>query len=66
LRRRLGKGVQVGGGVLVKPQGTRQRIEHLSGRVLIAPLFETDVVVGTDSGEHRHLLAPQTGRAPPP
>ena len=31
--------------------------------MLIAALLETDVVVGTDAGEHRYLLAPQARRA---
>jgi NAD(P)-dependent dehydrogenase (short-subunit alcohol dehydrogenase family) len=53
----------VGGGVLVQLQGSREGVEHLRGGMLVTALLETDVVVGADAGEHRYLLAPQSGRA---
>ena len=66
LGRRLCETVQVGGGILIELKGSRQCVEHLRGGMLIAALLETDVVVSAHAGQHRHLLAPQTGRAAPP
>ncbi len=56
----------MGGGVLVQLQDAREGIEHLRGGMLITALLETDVVVGADAGEHRHLFASQAGRPAAP
>src|SRR6202042_534921 len=38
-------------------------LDHTLRRMLVAPLLEPHVVVGADAGEHRHLLAAQSGDA---
>ena len=55
--------VQVRGRVLVELQHAGERVEHLLGRVPVAPLLEAHVVVRGDAGEHRQLLAAQAGHA---
>ena len=56
--------MQMGSGVVVELQGSRQRIEDLLGGMLVAPLLEAHVVVAADAGQHRDLLAAQAGNAP--
>jgi hypothetical protein len=56
--------VQVGGGVLVEPEGPGQRVQHLRRRAAVAALLEPGVVLGADSREHGQLVAPQAGHAP--
>jgi len=43
----------------VEPQRTRQRIEHLRRRVLVAALLEPQVVVRADAGQQCDLLTAQ-------
>src|ERR1700730_10974808 len=50
-------------GVVVEPEGSRERVEDLLGGMLVAPLLETHVVVAADAGQHRHFLAAQPAYA---
>ena len=56
--------MQMGGGFVVEPQRPRERVDHLGRGVVIAALFQAQVVVRADAGEHRQLLAPQARNAP--
>lgn len=47
----------------VEAQDARKRDEHLRGRVLVAPAFQSQVVVGADAGQRGDFLAPQSGDA---
>jgi hypothetical protein len=51
--------------VVVELQRPAERLDHLLGGVLVEPLLEPHVVVGAHPGQHRHLLAAQTGDAAP-
>jgi hypothetical protein len=57
---------QVGGGVLIELQRPRDGQQHLLGGVLVAALLEPHVIVGTDPGEERDLLAAQARNPPVP
>src|SRR6185437_9511904 len=63
-RRWPGQAVQVRGRLGVESQRVGQRVEDLRGRMLVAPLLKSQVVVRADAREQRKLLAAQT-RHPP-
>lgn len=48
------------GSLRIQFQRLRHGLEHLRGRAVFAPLFQPDVVVGTDSGEQRDFLSAQS------
>lgn len=49
------------GRALIELQDPGDRCQHLGRRMAVAPLFEPQVVVRTDAGQHRHFFAPQAG-----
>ena len=48
---------------VVELEHSRQRTEHLGGRMPVLPAFEAHVVVGAEPREHRQLLPPEPGDA---
>ena len=57
---------QVGGAGVVESQRPGQGLDDLAGGVAVPALLQAQVVVGADAGEHRQLLAPQSGGAAHP
>jgi hypothetical protein len=55
--RRVGESVQVLGGVGVELQHRGQRVQHLRGRMVVAALFQSQVVVAADAREQCQFLA---------
>jgi short chain dehydrogenase len=53
--------VQIGRGVAVELQGSRERVEDLRGWMLVESLLQAHVVVAADAGQHRDFLAAQPG-----
>lgn len=60
-----GELVQVVAGGFVKTEGPGQCVEHLGGRVLVASLFQADVVVAADSRQEREFFAAQPSDTTP-
>lgn len=58
-RVRGGERDEVVGLDIVQSQHAREGLEHLPGRVVVAPPLEPEIVVGADAREHRHLLPAQ-------
>ena len=50
--------------VFIELQCAGESIKDLSGRTLVLALFESEVVVRADAGEHRKLLSTQSGHSP--
>jgi len=64
--RRAGESVQVRGGVGVQLQHRGQRVEHLRGRMVVAALFQPQVIVAADAREQRQFLAAKARDPAPP
>jgi hypothetical protein len=58
--------MQVRGGILVELERAGQRRDDRCGRPDVATLLQPQVVVRADAGEHRDLLAPQSGDSATP
>ena len=65
-KRQVRESVQVGGGVFVELKLAREGVDHLRGGVMVAALFEPQVVVRADAGERRQLLTAQPRNASAP
>jgi hypothetical protein len=55
--------IQILRGLDVQLQGPRERLNHLSRRILVTTNFQSQVILRADAGQHRQLLAAQTRNA---
>jgi hypothetical protein len=53
--------MRIGTGFCIEPQGARDGVDDLGGRVADPTLLQTEVVVTADPGNEGDLLASQTG-----